>query len=149
MVIKSDEHTHYCKYQPVSIVENNEYRLYWAIPVTTDKPLLNNIPDIVQTNKLEKKTYVIDIAVSNTDYLSKKYQEKLDNYMPLAIEIKTMWKQEKVSVIPVILGATREVPNTRQQALQQLSVPPNTYKHIQKAVVISTCSIVRKILNNL
>ncbi|KAK9753552.1 hypothetical protein QE152_g1901 [Popillia japonica] len=95
MVTKNNKHTHYCKYQPANIVENNEYRLYWARPIPTDKPLPHNIPDIVLTNKLEKKTYVIDIAVPNTVNISEKYQEKIGNFMPLAIEIKTMWKQEK------------------------------------------------------
>jgi hypothetical protein len=51
-------------------LENERYKLYW------DRTISNNRPDITLTDKVKKKTFLIDIAIP-TDHRSQvKYNEK-------------------------------------------------------------------------
>lgn len=139
----------YYKYEPQGVVETLDMKLYWARPISTDKNIPHNIPDIIITQKEQKNTFIIDIAVPNVANITKKYNEKITKYLPLAMEIKEMWKQDAVHVIPVIVGATGEIPVNLQQSLQHLNINYNIYKLMQKAVVLNTCAIVRKVLNHM
>ena len=79
--------------------------------------------------------------------IGKKFKEKLAKYQPLASEIKEMWKQD-VEIVPVIIGPTGEVPITLKKSLTALNIHENTYHLIQKAVILETCSIVRKYITS-
>ena len=48
--------------------------------------------------------YVVDFSVPCDTNVSKKYAEKVSKYIPLAKEIKLLWKAKKVNIIPVIIG---------------------------------------------
>ena len=56
----------YCKYTPASVLENDNFKLYWNRSILTDKTIHFNRPDINFMNKKTKNTFLIDIAVPNT-----------------------------------------------------------------------------------
>ncbi|KAK9680406.1 hypothetical protein QE152_g39115 [Popillia japonica] len=78
-----------------------------------------------------------------------KYNEKIQKYLPLSQDIRDTWQQEVVSVIPVIVGATGEIPKSLHEALKQLGLPQQLYKQLQKTVtvILEACHIMRKTLN--
>jgi hypothetical protein len=63
-------------------------KLYWNRDILMDRTIAHNRPDITLINKMKKTVYLIDIAIPNTPNLEKKYNEKTQNYLPLAEEIK-------------------------------------------------------------
>ena len=69
-----------------------------------------------------KQTYIIDIAVPLPSNLQRKHQEKIQKYIPLANEIKEMWNQDKVTIGPIIFGATGEVPTAILQGIKNLEI---------------------------
>jgi hypothetical protein len=91
--------------------------------------------------------YFIDIAIPNNHNLRAKYAEKLAKYSELLIEIKDQWKMDTVATIPVTLSTNGIIPKTLHKALNTLSLHPNTFIGLQKATILNTCSIVRKIFN--
>jgi len=86
----------------------------------------------------------IDIAVPNTRDLAKTITDKQNKYQELANEICAMWKQNTAQVIPLVISSMAVIPKSLQQSLKRLNLHPNTYKQIQKSVILGTCSIVRK-----
>jgi hypothetical protein len=140
-------YTAYYKYKPEKVLENNEVKLYWDRDIITDRTILSNRPDITLTLKLIKTTYLIDIAVPNTQNLQQKHAEKIQKYIPLADEIKQMWHQDIVRIIPVIISSTGVVPKSLHNALKILDLHQKTYIPMQKSIVLETCSIVRRFLN--
>jgi ABC-type uncharacterized transport system substrate-binding protein len=91
---------------------------------------------------MKKTVYLIDVAIQNTPNLEKKYNEKIQNYLPLAEEIKSVWKLNNVTIVPIIISATGVIP------IATLHLDPNIYILLQKTVVINTTTIVRRFLNN-
>jgi hypothetical protein len=138
----------YHKYIPLNVIEDNEQKIYWNRDIITDKTIPHNRPDIVVTNKINKTTYLIDIAIPNAANIAVKNSEKLRKYSPLAMEIKEMWHQDKVVTIPIIIGSTGEIPKLLFKNLQLININEAIYKKMQKSVVIDTCSIVRQFLGN-
>lgn len=137
----------YYKYKPKQILENDLAKLYWDRDIVTDKTTINNRPDITLTNKLTKITYLIDISVPNTENIKKKHVEKIQKYIPLAEEIKEMWHQTQVRIIPIIISSTGVIPRSLHTSLSELELPKFLYTNLQKSIIIDTCSIVRKFTN--
>jgi hypothetical protein len=137
----------YCKYTPANVLENDNFKLYWNCSIITDKTIPSNRPDITFMNKTTKNTILIDIAVPNTHNLSKIITEKQEKYRELANEISTMWKQNTVQVILIVISSTGVIPKSLSHSLKRLNLNPNTYIQMQKSVILGTCSIVRNVLN--
>ncbi|KAK4871470.1 hypothetical protein RN001_015594 [Aquatica leii] len=114
-------------YTPQNILENNEYRLYRNRSVTTNKTTLHNKPDIILTNKKKKLTQLIRISVPNTVNIQNKTEEKIEKYIQLAEEIKDMWHQDKVEIVPIILSATEVILHNLHKYIKTLELHPNIY----------------------
>ena len=136
-----DDKSPYYKYTPASVLENENFKLYWNRSILTDKTIPFNRPDITFMNKKTKNNFLIDTAVSNTHNLAK------SRYQELANEICAMWKQKAAQAIPIIISFTGVIPKSLSQSLTTLNSHPNTYIQLQKYVILGTCSIVRNFLN--
>jgi hypothetical protein len=129
------------------VLENDNFKLYWNRGIITDKTVPSNRPDITLTNKKTKNTFLIDTAIPNTHNLAKTVTEKQNKYQELANEIRVMWKQDAVQVVPMVISATGIIPKSLSQSLKRLNLHPNTYIQMQKVVILGICSIVRNFLN--
>ena len=138
----------YYGYEPPPVCENQEIRLYWNRRIQTDRPVANNIPDLILTFKNEKKTFIVDFAVPLPNNISKTYAEKISKYLPLRDEILQMWQMDVLNIIPVVIGATGEIPRSFKTSLQQLGLELELYIPIQKSVLLDTCSIVRRVIGD-
>jgi len=97
---------------------------------------------------MNKKTFLIDIAVPNTHNLAKKtITDKQNKYQEPANEICAMWKQKAAQVIAIVISSTGVIPKSQSQSLIRLNLHPNTYIQLQKSVILGTCSIVRNFLS--
>jgi ABC-type uncharacterized transport system substrate-binding protein len=90
--------------------------------VITDKQINANRPDIILIDCLNSTTYLINIAVPNTHSLINSYSEKINKYQQLAEEIKRLWKQQGVQVIPVIITVTGVIPKCLFDSLKILDL---------------------------
>jgi hypothetical protein len=128
------------------MLENN-FKLYWNRSIITNKTIPSNRPDVTFTNKKTKHTFLIDIAIPNTHNLAKTITEEQNKYQELANEIRDVWKQDAVQVVPIVISATGIIPKSLSQSLKRLNLHPNTYIEMQKVVILGTCSVVRNFLN--
>lgn len=136
----------YYNYVPSSVLENMEYKLYYDRSIHTDKTIVCNRPDIVLQDKVRKTTYFIEVSIPTDTNVAKKYTEKIDKYIPLAIETERVWKQERVSIMPFIMSATGITHVKFKQHLEELKLDSETHHKIQRAVILKTCNIVRTFL---
>jgi hypothetical protein len=78
-------------------------------------------------NKMKKTVYLIDVAIPNTPNLDEKYNEKIQNYLPLAEEMKSVWKLNNVIIVPIIISATGVIPRSLHRSIATLHLDPNIY----------------------
>ncbi|KAF2898423.1 hypothetical protein ILUMI_07748, partial [Ignelater luminosus] len=90
----------YYKYYQEILLENSSTKLYWNQSVITDRTINYNKTYIIFMNKEHKRTYLVEIAVPLTNNLQRKHTEKIQKYIELAAEIKDMWEQREVKIIP-------------------------------------------------
>lgn len=141
------QRTPYYKYIPETILEDKTIKLYWDTTLHTDRTISHNRPDITLINKTDRTTYLLDVAIPMECNIERKQQEKIEKYTPLAIEIKDIWRQNKIIILPFILSPTGVTPNGFIENLQRLELPTYVHTNIQKAIILKTCNIVRKFLN--
>lgn len=143
----AQERVPYYKYKPQNVCETPSAILYWDRTVQTDHTVINNRPDIVLLNKTTNQCTIIDIAIPSPANIVEKYKEKVAKYLPLAAEIRQVWNVENTRIVPIIIGATGEIPKSLLTNLELLDVPKAIYIEMQKAVLLSTANIVRQTLN--
>ena len=83
----TDNNSPYYKHTPASVLENENFKLYWNRSILTDKTIPFNPPDVTFMNEKTKNTFLIDIAVPNTHNLAKTISDKENKYQALANEI--------------------------------------------------------------
>ena len=82
------------KFEPPSVIENENYKLIWDFPIQTDKELKHNKPEIIIIDKSNKTVQIIDISIPSDYNVVSKRNEKITKYIDLSIEIKRMWSME-------------------------------------------------------
>jgi hypothetical protein len=132
---------------PPPVIENDDVKLYYNWDIITDRFRPNNRPDITVQLKQERITHLIDVSIPNTENLDTKYREKIQKYSPIAEEIKEIWKQKYVKIVPIVISATGVIPKNLLKSLESIGIDHKLYIQIQKTTIINTCSIVRRFLN--
>lgn len=138
----------YYTYQPNAVEENQICKIYWDKTIVTDATIINNRPDIVLILKEQKVTYLLDISVPADNNILTKYNEKITKYTALAHEIKDMWHQQKVIIVPFIISTNGVIPKNFIENLKLMGIEEKTYIEAQKSVLLNTGNIVRSVLSN-
>ena len=90
-------------HKPKEVIMDRRVEILWDMTLTTDRDVGANRPDIVIKDKLEKKTYIIDVSCPSDVNVSKKENEKLSKYSGLRVELGKLWNCE-CEVVPIIIG---------------------------------------------
>ncbi|CAB3232935.1 unnamed protein product [Arctia plantaginis] len=139
--------TPYYNYTPQSVLESSSHKLYYDRAILTDRTIHYNRPDITLQDKINKTTYLIDIAVPNTHNLQKTITEKISKYTELKEEIIRIWRQEKVYIVPIVLSTTGVIPKHLHHSLKLINLNESVYFNLQKAAILNTCRTVRKFMD--
>ncbi|XP_060530462.1 uncharacterized protein LOC132704469 [Cylas formicarius] len=137
---------HY-RYSPESVLENEGFRIYWDRTIQTDRTVQHDRPDILIYDKANKVVTLVDVAIPAPNNLQKKEREKREKYIQLADDIKQTWRVDRVNIVPIVIGAMGEIPKSLKTNLTTLTVKPGAYFEMQKSVVLATCNIIRRVLN--
>ncbi|KAI5742241.1 hypothetical protein M8J77_004984 [Diaphorina citri] len=139
----------YYKYKPTTVLENGEFKLLWDMSVHTEHNLLSNRPDILFINKKEKKAAIIDVKIPMDDNIHIAYTEQLMKYDDLKRQMKNMYQLDEVTVLPIIITTNGLVHKYTKINIEKLNIknPSAIIKKAQMSVILSTTSIVRKVLN--
>jgi hypothetical protein len=73
---------------------------------------------------------------------------KKDKYKDLATEIKKIWRQEEVTIIPIIITASRLIPKGLNKELVKIEADKKIIHRVQKSVLLDVCHIMREFLDN-
>ena len=119
--------------------------VYWNKPITTDRKVAHNKPDVVVIDKKENKWTIIDFAIPMDHRVKIKEDTKIDIYMDLAAEVRRQYLV-KTQIIPIVLGALGTIPKRLEEYLEKLGVP-DVIGSLQKSVLISTAAILRRVLS--
>ena len=92
-------HTH----KPPEVISLKNVEIIWNTPIATDRPHVFNRPDIVVSDKQNKKCFIIDISCPNDINVTKKEQEKITKYSGLRQELGRMWDFEHM-VVPIVIS---------------------------------------------
>ena len=93
------------KRQPIrESFANTDIEIWWDRKIKTLKKCEHDKPDIVLWKKDEKKCFVIDACVCLDVNIVKNIDLMMDNYLPLAAELKRLNNEYTFEVIPKKLG---------------------------------------------
>ena len=141
-----DVHRDWYKHEIQPVIENDKVKILWDMCVQTDKVIQARRPDIVVVDKLKKQVSIIDIAVPADKNVAEKEKEKITKYQDLKMEVKRLWKQKRVRVIPVVVGALGSIPKGLQHWLTELGLEDVDCGLLQKCALFGTARILRRTL---
>ncbi|XP_044745048.1 uncharacterized protein LOC123306912 [Coccinella septempunctata] len=133
-------------YVPTPILENENTKVYWDLSITTDLAVEHNRPDMVVWNKKENTATIIDFAVPQDYNMQKTYAEKISKYEALSGQIRDMWRLRRVDIVPLIISVNGLILKKTVSNLEELQLPPSTVTWMQKAVILGTVGIIRRVV---
>ena len=113
------------------------------INVQSDSVIEAKRPDIVPTDKKERKEIIIVIAVPADVRVGKKEREKVEKYQDLKREIGRLWRLKMVEVVPIVIGALGSVTKEFDGWIEKLRIT-NYVKMMQKTALLGTAMKLRK-----
>ena len=130
------------------VYTNNDVEIWWDMKVKTLHRLEHDRPDIVLWKKKESKCYILDICVCLDVNIDKNIKLKLDNYLPLAAELKRIYEQYTFEILPIVIGATGLVKKRTFDVLKALGVRnvEDTILKCQKGALLGTMKIVKSVM---
>ena len=102
-------------------------------------------PDIALIDKGRKQCWIINIACPADNKVCDKEVVKKDRYDRLAFEVKQLWSMRKVTVIPIIVGASGTVSKDIENFIEQLGITIRL-EQLQKTAPFGTARLFRKVL---
>ncbi|XP_044754301.1 uncharacterized protein LOC123313441 [Coccinella septempunctata] len=135
-------------YQPCSVLENENFKLYWDTTIVTDRAVPHNRPDIVLFDKAEKSVSIIDVTVPADENISRAYTEKLTKYQDLAFELKEIYRLKKTSILPLIISVNGLVESHITENTRRLQLSTYLISQAQKEVILATARMVRRFLTS-
>ncbi|KAL4706910.1 hypothetical protein ACJJTC_012369 [Scirpophaga incertulas] len=111
------------------------------MPVHTDITVTHNRPDLIYIDKLNNKTYLIDITVPSDYNIGAKEIEKLSKYHLLKTEVSRLWNTQ-VTVIPIVIGSTGVVAKSLKRYIDKLDANIDI-TILQKQAAIHTSIIIK------
>ncbi|XP_063593739.1 uncharacterized protein LOC134770710 [Penaeus indicus] len=107
-----------------------------------DREIEARRPDIVVVDKQKREVKIIDIAIPGDVRVCEKEIEKIDKYKPLKDEIARLWQMQKVTVIPVVVGALGAITNWLGKFMQEIGIEI-CIEHVQKTALLGTARVLR------
>ena len=133
------------QHEPKTVTTTKEATVLWDMPISTDRELKANRPDIVVKDHQSKTCYIIDISTPSERNMALKEVEKLSKYKDLEIEINRMWNMKTI-VIPVVIGNLGMIRKTNDKWIKHLPGTPHI-EMLQKITLLGTAHILRKVLS--
>lgn len=136
------------KYSPPNILQNQNFKLYWDRSILTDRTTHANRPDLLLWDLSQKKVWIVDFAVVNDNNLESTKNTKIQKYRELSQNLKEQWRLKQVTMLPMVLSTTGIIPKSLKDSLEKLELSPALIAKVQKAAILNTCTIVRKVMGN-
>jgi len=77
-------------HQAEPVLENSHYELLYDFNIFTDKKISARHPDLVFVDRVDKCTYLIDIACAMDRNADCKETEKIEKYLDLSVELQSL-----------------------------------------------------------
>ena len=126
--------------------ENENFKLLWDFTIHCDRFIEARRPDIVFGDKRNREVKIIDIAVPGDSRVAEKELEKIEKYQMVREEIGHVWKMNKVTMIPVVIGALGVISDKFERYMEKMDVKIAT-AIIQKTALLGTARALRKVLS--
>ena len=134
------------EHAPEDVIENEEVKILWDVMIQCDREIKAKKLDVVVVNKNERSCAIIDMAIPGDIRVGEQEKEKIERYQEIKREIKRMWNNRSINVIPVVVGALGSTSKKLKKCIVELGVIINTAL-LQKAALLGTARILRKVLD--
>ena len=98
--------------------------------------------------KEDKQCFIIDISVGLNVNVTKNFNQKGDNYLPLAAELKRIYDKFTFEIIPTTIGVTGLVTNDLKLMLKRIGIENinDAILKCQKSALLGTLKIVKSFM---
>ncbi|KAL1455720.1 hypothetical protein WDU94_009793 [Cyamophila willieti] len=136
-------------YKPLAVEENEEHKIYWNMYIITEHKVIHNKPDILYFNLKEKSASIVDVTIPLDENINTAYMNKIVKYEDLKRQVKNMYNLNNVNILPIVISTNGLVHKNTRENIKTLKIssPDFIVKKCQKSVILSTTSMLRKILS--
>ena len=86
-----------CRQSIREFYSNEQIEIWWDTKIKTVTPVQHNKPDIIMWKKEDKQWFIISISIRLDVNVTKNFNQKRDDYLPLAAELKRLYDKFKLT----------------------------------------------------
>ena len=129
---------------PEYVYKVKDCEFWWNLPIKTATKFKYNKLDIVAWDTAIKICKIIEISCPADVNITKKVEEKLNNYGPLIHNLQIMYPHYKFQIVPIVIGALGCVPKCSEMYIHQLGFNKiKTEKLVRKLQNLSASGTVK------
>ena len=132
------------------IFSEGEVEYWWNVSVKTPANVRHNKPVLIVWKKNEKTCKVVEFSCPNDVNVTKKIQEKEDNYGPLLRAMQITYPEYRFSFVPIVVGALGTIPKELKTSIIKLGFNNDEahimIKFIQQKSILGSVKIVKTFL---
>ncbi|XP_044758044.1 uncharacterized protein LOC123316095 [Coccinella septempunctata] len=133
-------------YQPISLLQDHRYKLYWNTTLITDRGVTHNRPDIALFDVEKKSCLLLEFTIPADENLARAYTDKVSKYGDLAYQLREIYGLKSISILPLIISVNGLVEKHLLENTEKLGLERHIISSAQKQVILGTTRIVRKFL---
>ena len=103
--------------------------------IHSDKKIEARKPDIVFVDKEKREVKIIDVAIPGDVRVNEEELQRIDKYKPLKDEIARLWKMQRVTVIPIVVGALGAITTRFKKFVREVGIEMRV-EHVQKTALL-------------
>ena len=136
-----------------TVLENGKAKLVWDFKFNLRKTNTSRRPDLILEDKESKKIWVCDNACPQQQNIEAKRLEKLTKYTQLAYELRERRPGYKITVIPLMIGASgggmKSVMVELLNVLNKNKLAKQVAGEMQKTIFMDSESTIHKVMSGL
>ena len=106
------------EHKPLLCTENESFQIFWDFNIQSDNIIEHARPDMIIVDKTNR---IVEFTVPADHRIEISQQRKIKNYPDLKRELQKMWNL-KISIMSVVIGTLRTIPNSLEKHLNKLKV---------------------------
>ena len=116
------------------IEKEGQMEFWWNVSITTLAKVKHNKPDLLIWCRDTKTCKIVEFSCPADVNVTKKIQEKEDNYAPPICMLQVTYPEYRFSFIPVILGAMGAIPIDLKSNTKKLGFDENEAAKLMKMI---------------
>ena len=127
--------------------DGERVKVQWDPLVPTNRTLPHRRPDLIVTDKRDRRILLVEIAVCHDAHVLERASEKRRKYQALATDLAATHRGWRVDVVPIVVGTLGSLKSVNEEVKKLGSLvtrPVEFIRNVQRSALLGSMMTIRR-----